>query len=113
MPSLSEAPAVAARHAPPLGPGEYDEILAEEVERRDLLAAALEPDVRRTRAGPAAQLVGMLNERIVGGRFGDDGRRAIAVADLDQQVVHERLDVLRAALRHDARCVARIGLVDP
>ena len=92
-----------------LGPGQQHEVPAEQVERGQPCAVAVEEDVRRPRARPA-RLTGVLVQRMAA-RLEDDGGGVVAVADLEGEVVDERW-VFGPQVRGDPRGVARVGLVD-
>ena len=99
-----------ARVAGRRGAAQQGEAATEQVERRAIVA---ERDVRRAGSRPAAEPAAGDVQRavVVGAGVGDHGGGAHDEADLHREVVDERLDVVHAALGHDARRVARVGLL--
>src|SRR5262249_1615459 len=90
---------------------EQDEGAAGHVDGGDRLAAALEPEMRRARAGGGEGLARVVVDLALVTLRADRGR-AIEVAELDIEVVGDRLEVLGAEIGRGARDVAGVGLLD-
>ena len=67
--------------------------------------------MRRTRTRATARLMRVGMHRIVA-LVGDDRRRVIDVAELDVEIIRQRLKIRRAEVRRRARDVAGVGLFD-
>ncbi len=94
----------------PVGARDERELRADEVERRDALPVAFEPDVGAADPGRGGRLV----RALVGGavvRRADHGARAIAVAEIDCRILDVRGEAVRAEARIEPRHVPHVRLL--
>src|SRR5262245_47364042 len=103
----------ARRAAPSLAfrPRAQEKRAAGQVDGRGLFAVALQPEVRRARAGAAEGLARVVVDLVLA-ILRMNRRRPIEIAELDVEVVGERLEVLGAKVGRGARHVTGIGLFD-